>query len=121
VTKDQKEILDEVLRLSREVEELKKRIEELENEQPRQEQAVSTEKIVRCSIDGCGEEVCDMEYGLSPYCSCHENDYGSEWQWCQVSDCFTIACQTPALGARCAVHGGADYVPRTTEGDEVAS
>jgi len=80
---------------------------------------MSEEKIVRCSIEECGDEVCELDWGPSPYCACHENDYGSEWQYCQVSTCFIIACQTPSGGARCAVHGGADYVPRTTESDEV--
>lgn len=70
----------------------------------------------KCSIVGCGEEVCELDWGLSPYCACHENDYGHEWAWCQIDgvNC-PVWAEARGIICHCSLHGGADYVPRTTE------
>jgi len=74
-------------------------------------------KPALCSIEGCGEEVCDYDWGPSPYCACHENDYGSEWRWCWQGACPR---PVPATGdvPFCSLHGGQDYTPRTREEGE---
>ncbi len=78
---------------------------------------MSNERLPLCAICGCDDEVIELDWGPSPYCACHENNYGHEWTWCQVDgvDCTTITGSHGVGAPYCTKHGGTDYVPHTKE------
>lgn len=67
----------------------------------------------KCSIARCGRESRTYHGGQGPYC--YEHERSEEWAFCFDCDAFCQPATEDSDIELCSLHGGADYVPHTTE------